>query len=217
VTLAPELPGALAAIPALTAKGIVVSAGHSDATFAEAEAGHGVGIRWGTHLFNAMHPLHHREPGLAAHLLLAALPCGIIVDGVHVHPAMVRLALRTKGVDGLTLVSDAMAAMGMPPGTYPLADRTVFVDTTSARLADGTLAGSILTMDQAVRNMQSFTGCSLAEALQMASTVPARLLGLAQKGVLAPGNDADIVVLDHAQVVTHTFVAGRLVFERAGA
>ncbi len=215
VTLAPELPGALAAIRALTAKGVVVSAGHSDATFEEAEAGCLAGIRWGTHLFNAMHPLQHREPGLPGQLLLTPLPCGIIPDGVHVHPAMLKLALRLKGVAGLTLVTDAMAAMGMPPGTYRLGDRAVLVDGTSARLADGTLAGSILTLDQAVRNMQLFTRCSLAEALYMASTGPARLLALTKKGVLAPGNDADIVVFDRAQCVTHTFVAGSLAFERS--
>jgi N-acetylglucosamine-6-phosphate deacetylase len=131
-----------------------------------------------------------------------------------VHPAAVKLAFRAKGADRLTLVTDAMEAMGMPPGRYKLADREVIVDSQAARLADGTLAGSILTMDQAVRNAIAFIGCSLAEAVTMASCTPARVLGLERKGRIAPGCDADLVILDKAARVTHTFVAGHLVYEK---
>lgn len=174
VTLATELPGALDAIRLLFGKGIVVSAGHSNASYDQALAGFEAGVAWGTHLFNAMSGLGHREPGLAGALLSSSVPCGLIADGIHVHPAMLKLAYRAKSASGLTLVTDAMAAMGMPPGRYKLGDREVIVDGVSARLADGTLAGSILTMDQAVRNVMAFTGCSLAAAIAMAAATPAR-------------------------------------------
>jgi N-acetylglucosamine-6-phosphate deacetylase len=213
VTLAPELPGALDAVRMLRSKGIVVSAGHSDATYAQAMAGFEAGITWGTHLFNAMSEFKHREPGLPGALLTSPVPCGLIADGIHVHPAAVRLAFRLKGADGMTLVTDAMEAMGMPPGRYTLGDRDVIVDTTSARLADGTLAGSILTVDQAVRNVVEFTGCSLAEAIAMATATPARVLGLEHAGRIVPGWDADLVVLNEALHVTHTVAAGQVVYE----
>lgn len=212
MTLAPELPGALDAIKALRAKGVVVSAGHSNASFEEAIAAFNAGVGWGTHLFNAMSSLGHREPGLPGALLTSSVPCGLIADGIHVHPAMVKLAWSAKGAHRLTLVTDAMEAMGMPPGRYKLSDREVIVDATSARLADGTLAGSILRLDQAVRNVVEFTGCSLAEALTMASATPASVLGLERKGRIVAGGDADLVVLDNALHVTHTLVGGELVY-----
>jgi len=214
VTLAPELPGALEAVKELRRTGIAVSAGHSNATYVQALAGFEAGISWGTHLFNAMSPLEHREPGLAGALLSSSIPCGLIADAIHAHPAVVKLAYRAKGADGLTLVTDAMAATMMPPGRYMLGDRQVIVNENSARLADGTLAGSILTLDQAVRNTIAFTGCSLAEALTMASTTPARVLGLARKDRVAPGCDADLVILNERLEVTYTFVSGHLAYEK---
>jgi len=213
VTLAPELPGAAAAIQILRRNGILVSAGHSDATYDQAVAGFAAGVGWATHLYNAMSPLGHREPGLMGAVLGADVPCGLILDGIHSHPAMVRLAYRLKGVEGITLVTDAMEAMGMAPGAYRLGDREVIVDATSARLADGTLAGSILTMDAAVRNMIAFTGCSLADAVTMASALPAQILNLDQKGRIAVGYDADLVVLDDKLRVAQTWVGGKLVYE----
>jgi N-acetylglucosamine-6-phosphate deacetylase len=212
VTLAPELRGALEAVRALVGRGIVVSAGHSNATFDQAIAGFEAGIGWGTHLFNAMRAFEHREPGLPGALLTSSVPCGLIADGIHTHPSTVKLAYRAKGAQGITLVTDAMAAMGMPPGRYRLSDREVSVDATSARLADGTLAGSILTLDQAVRNVIEFTGCSLAEALTMATATPARVLRLDRKGRIAPGCDADLVILDESLHVERTLVAGRSVY-----
>lgn len=213
VTLAPELPNALEAIRALNGNGITVSAGHSTATFDEAVKGFENGIKWGTHLFNAMSGLHHRDPGLAGALLSSSTPCGLIVDGVHVHPAMVKLAFEMKGVEGLCLITDAQAAMGTSKRSSQIGDRNTFADDTSVRLADGTLAGSILKMDQAVRNMIEFTGCSLADAIHMASRTPANLLGLNRKGLIAEGCDADIVILDKKLNVQKTFVAGKMVFE----
>ncbi|MGL4650251.1 MAG: N-acetylglucosamine-6-phosphate deacetylase [Caldilineaceae bacterium] len=214
VTLAPELEGAHEAIRALKARGILVSAGHSNATFAQAQAALAAGIGWGTHLFNAMHDLRHREPGLAAALLLSSLPVGIIVDGVHLHPAIVQMVYRLKGAAGITLVTDAMAAMGMPPGVYNLGGYEVQVDGHSARLPSGTLAGSILTMDGAVRHLIAQSGCSLAEALTMASRTPADLLGLPAKGRITPGADADLVLLDADLRVETTFIAGQVAWSR---
>lgn len=215
VTLAPELPAALDAVRALRQQNIVVSAGHSAATFEEATAGFAAGISWGTHLFNAMNPLGHRGPALAGALLVSDVPCGLIVDGIHVHREMVKLAYRLKGSRGITLITDAMEAMGMAPGAYCLADRDVIVDHEAARLPDGTLAGSILTMDAAVRNMIAFTGCSLADAVHMASSLPAQILNLDQKGRIAVGYDADLTVLDEKLRVALTWVGGKLAYESA--
>jgi N-acetylglucosamine-6-phosphate deacetylase len=213
VTLAPELEGALEAVRLLRQAGLVVSAGHSNATFNEAMAGFQAGISWGTHLYNAMSPFQHREPGLAGALLVSDIPCGLIVDGIHSHPATVRVAWKNKGADQITLVTDCMQAMGMPPGRYILGDHAVVVDDTAARLEDGTLAGSILKMDEAIRNMMAFSGCSLADAVRMASITPARLLGLERRGTIAPGCDADLVVLSPENKVTHTLVGGTIVYE----
>jgi N-acetylglucosamine-6-phosphate deacetylase len=213
ITLAPELEGALDAVRALRKAGFVVSAGHSNATFAQAMAGFEAGIHWGTHLYNAMSPFQHREPGLTGALLVSDIPCGLIVDGIHSHPATVQVALKSKGPDCITLVTDCMQAMGMAPGRYILGDHAVVVNETSARLEDGTLAGSILKMDEAIRNMIAFTGCTLADAVRMASTTPARLLGLEGKGSIAPGCGADLVVLSPENHVTHTLVDGEVVYQ----
>lgn len=215
ITLAPELPNAPEAIRGLRAAGKVVSAGHSNATFAQATAGFAAGINWGTHLFNAMPELRQREPGLAGALLHAPFPVGLIADGVHVHAEMLEMAVRLKGAGGITLVTDAMAAMGMPAGEYRLANQIVHVDATSARLADGTLAGSVLTLDQALRSIIDLTNCSLSQALTMATRTPALEAGLHNKGQLALGCDADITIFDQSLHVAQTIIAGNVVFEAA--
>ena len=216
VTLAPELPGALAVAAALVERGVAVSAGHSTATIAQARAGFEAGINYGTHLFNAMPPLHHREPGLAGALLAhPTAKIGLISDGVHVHPDLVKLIWQLAGPERLTLVTDAMAALGMGPGHYQLGDYAVTVDETSARLADGTLAGSILSADVALRNLIAFTGCSLPEALLALTRAPAALLGLSdQKGILAAGGDADLVLLSADLQVVMTIVQGQIVYQK---
>jgi N-acetylglucosamine-6-phosphate deacetylase len=179
VTLAPELPGALDVVGALVANGVVVSAGHSAATWAQAAAGFDAGIRSVTHLFNAMARLNHREPGLpGAALADDRVTIGLIPDGLHVHPGLVGLVRRTVGPERLAVVTDAIAALGMAPGEHRLAGRDVIVDETSCRLPDGTLAGSLLGLDVAVRNLAEFTGCSIEDARLAATVVPARLLGL---------------------------------------
>ncbi|MBI5876627.1 MAG: N-acetylglucosamine-6-phosphate deacetylase [Chloroflexi bacterium] len=215
MTLAPELEHAMQSIRDLRARGIVASLGHSTATHDLANEAIDAGATWGTHLFNAMNPLHHREPGLLGALLAHETAMfGVIPDGVHVHPSIFKWLMRAAGPERMTIVTDAMAAAGMPPGEYPLGDRTVTVTATSARLPDGTLAGSILTMDQAVRNLVTWGACLLADALTMASTTPARLLGAEQIGRITPGAAADLAVLDETLHVRLTFVAGALLYDR---
>ncbi len=197
ITLAPELDGAerLAAIAAN--RGVVVSAGHSDVAFEpayDALDGPFAGV---THLFNAMSAMHHREPGLpGAAFAHPRAVCGLIADGLHVHPEMVGLAFRMLGPDRLCLVTDAIAATGMEDGEYRLATRTVYADGGVPRLGSGAIAGSVLTMREAFMNILAFTGCTVAEAARMTSTSPAKLVGEGRrKGRLVPGYDADVTVL----------------------
>jgi N-acetylglucosamine-6-phosphate deacetylase len=212
VTLAPEMPGAIPVIKALAARGILVSAGHSMATYDEALAGIAAGIRYGTHLFNAMTPIGHRQPGLAMALLTSPeVVTGLIADGLHVHPALIKLIWAAKGSTGLNLVSDAMAALGMPPGKYVLNDLEVTVSKTASRLAGGTLAGSILPLDQALRNLIAYTGCSLPKALATVTTTPARLLGIDhERGRIALGQIADLLLLTPDLQVHTTIAAGQI-------
>jgi N-acetylglucosamine-6-phosphate deacetylase len=217
VTLAPELPGALDLVAVLVKQDVVVSAGHSTATCREAEAGFDAGIRYGTHLFNAMPPLHHREPGLAGALLTDGRPVsGLITDGIHTHPSMIRLAWRALGSGSITLVTDAMAALGMAPGRHLLGDLEVVVDGQSARLLDGTLAGSIASLDAALRNLIAFTGCSLAQALPAVTTTPAKVLGLGTTlGRIAPRYLANLVLLTPDLQVQATIAKGQIVYEQS--
>ena len=199
ISLAPELPGALAVIQRAAAVGVCVSLGHSDATYAQAQAAAEAGARSVTHAFNAMRPLHHREPGMVgAALDLDALTCEVICDGIHVDPVVVRLLVGRKGPQRTVLVTDAIEATGLSDGDYRLGDRRVEVHGGRATLPGGdTIAGSTLTMDQALRNVVAFTGVSVPDAAAMAATTPARLLGIAdRKGAIAPGLDADLVILE---------------------
>jgi N-acetylglucosamine-6-phosphate deacetylase len=203
VTVAPELEGALDLIGELSTAGVVVAAGHSDATFEQGRAAIDAGVRYATHLFNAMPPLDRRAAGLATALLLdARVTVGLIADGVHLDPAIVDLAWRVAGAERVSLVTDAGAAFGAGPGHYRLGDAEVIVDEAAARLADGTLAGSTLTLPRAVANLIEFTGCDLAEALATVTATPARLLGLDDR----PG---DVVLLDERLAVVATFVDGK--------
>ncbi len=214
VTMAPENPGALEVIAALASRGVVVSTGHSMATYDEAVAGFDAGARYGTHLFNAMPPLGHRDPGLPGALLADdRMTVGFIADGVHTHRSIIALVWRILGPRRMSLVTDAMAALGMPPGSHRLGDYDVIVDATSCRLADGTLAGSILELDQALRNLLDITGCSLDEALETMTTTPAKLLGLdGERGRIAPGYAADIVLLSSDLRVQTTIASGEVVY-----
>ncbi len=217
VTLAPEIEGALELLAWLCSLGIRVSLGHSGATYAEAVAAIGAGATHATHLFNRMPPLHHREPGLAGAVLDSDnVTVELICDGVHVHPAVVRLVIAAKGPSRVMAISDGTAAAGLPPGaTGRLGGQTIRASDGCARLDDGTMAGGVLTLDAAFRQLTGSVGVSMVDAATMCATTPARALGLSLQGVLVPGAVADLAVLDRAGVVVQTYVAGRLVYSRA--
>jgi N-acetylglucosamine-6-phosphate deacetylase len=214
VTLAPEMPGALDVIEDLVAHGVTVCAGHTEAGETEIGTAIAAGLRGVTHLFNAMTPMSARIPGPAGSTMAdPALIAGLIVDGLHVDPAMVRVAWRALGPARIALVSDAVAALGMGFGRYRIGDTDVVVDATGVRTAGGVLAGSVLRLDQAVRNLMDFTGCSLIDASTSASATPAGLAQQAELGRLLPGFTADLVLLDEATNVVTTVVDGCVVFD----
>jgi N-acetylglucosamine-6-phosphate deacetylase len=210
MTIAPELPGALEVIRQAARRNVLVSIGHSDAILEVARAGVQAGARHATHTFNAMRPLDHRDPGIIAEVLTdPQLTADIIVDGIHVAPEVVQIFLRAMGHERVVLVTDATAAAGMPDGTYQLGPLQVEVKDGKCTL-DGKLAGSVLTMDRAVRNLTRFASWSLQDAVRAATLNPARAVGLAQRtGVLAPGAEANIVALSPDGEVRRTFVRGR--------
>lgn len=213
VTLAPELPGALEIASSLMDRDVVVSAGHSLATYEQAEIAFHSGFDCATHLFNAMPALDHRAPGLTGAILdHTDVKAGIIADGIHVHPALLRTAWQCNGPARLMLITDAMAALGMAPGTYKLGDQTTLVDTHTARLQNGTLAGSILTQEQALQNMMRYCNATAAEILPTLTSVPAGLFRLTNKGSILPGMDADLTLINENGVVQMTFVSGQLLY-----
>ncbi len=216
ITLAPELEGSDELMALALRRGVVVSAGHSDAPFGVAYEAFDASVAGVTHLFNAMSAMHHREPGLpGAAFAHPRAVCGLIADGLHVHPEMVGLAFRMLGPDRICLTTDAISAAGMGDGEYRLATRTVYLDGGVPRLGSGMIAGSVLTMGGAFRNILAFTGCTVPEAARMASTAPARLIGEGKrKGRLAPGYDADVTVLAPDLSVEAVWRAGEPVYER---
>jgi N-acetylglucosamine-6-phosphate deacetylase len=209
MTIAPELPGAAELIKHATALGVRCSMGHSDARVCEAEVGYRAGARSATHTFNAMRTIDHREPGLAAYVLdKESLFAEIICDGIHVDPLMVRLYLKAKDKDHIILVTDGMSATGMPDGTYMLGDMEVEVRDGRCT-SNGTLAGSVLTLDRGVRNLVAFTGASLNTAVAAASYNPSQLMGIGDDwGSLDTGRAANITVLSSKAEVVQTFLAG---------
>ncbi|VDG89418.1 N-acetylglucosamine-6-phosphate deacetylase [Lysinibacillus sphaericus] len=214
VTLAPEVPNGLSFIRKLAAEGIVASMGHTDATIAQMEEAAQAGAVQATHLYNQMSPFHHREPGaIGGALLVDELCAEVIPDFIHSHPKAVELAYRVKGADRLILITDAMRAKGLEPGEYDLGGQPVHVSETDARLSDGTLAGSILTMEHAVKNVVRILGISPLDVAKISSGNAARQLGLAKKGSLIAGNDADVVILDKEWTVKHTICGGVVGYE----
>ena len=215
VTLAPEVEGGLELVKALHNQGVIASIGHSDATLEEVKHAVALGVTQGTHLYNQMRPFHHREPGVVGGvLLLPEVKVEAIADYIHSHPQALELAYRLKGPKNIILITDAMRAKGLPYGEYELGGQAVYVTEAGAHLAEGNLAGSVLTMDAAIRNMQLVTKCGLCELVAMSSYNAAQQLRLIKKGIIEPNADADVVLLSEQLTVEKTIVMGKIVFER---
>ncbi len=216
VTLASELDGGLDLVRWLSARGHRVSLGHSGATYEEALAAIEAGARQATHLFNRMPPLGHRAPGLVGAVLQTdEVAAEIICDGVHVHPALMRTAIAAKRTSRIMAITDSTAAAGLPVGSRAtLGGRAITAGPQTAVLSDGTIAGSVLTMDRAFQILVGQVGLGLVDAATICATTPARELGLVGYGVLAPEAPADLVVLDANFSVVQTYVAGQLVYAR---
>lgn len=222
ITLAPEIPGALELVRKARAAGIVVVTGHTAATYAECEAGIAAGVTQATHTYNAMSGLHHREPGtLGSVLSNDHIYAQLIADNVHVHPAAMKILARCKGMAHTILITDAIRAVGLPAGRYDLGGQTVTVTAATAgrpgecRLADGTLAGSVLTLERGLANFNAASGLGVAETWPTTSLTPAMALGLeGTRGKLEAGYVADVTLLDDGGEVVATVVSGRVVYLR---
>jgi N-acetylglucosamine-6-phosphate deacetylase len=218
MTIAPDAPGALALIAELARRGIVASIGHTAADYDLVRQAAAAGARHTTHLFNAMLGIHHRQPGTAgAALTDNRLTIELIADGEHVHPAILALAIRAKGADCVALVSDAVGPAGLPPGDYQWFGKEVHSDGATVRLPDGTLAGSLGTLDRAFRTITApvpaGAGMSLVDAARMLATTPARILGLFSQGRLAAGCAANLVALDADGQIRLTMIAGAIAYD----
>ena len=216
MTVAPELEGALALIQTGIKKGVEFAVGHSVASYEVMQEAIERGLRQATHTFNGMNPLHHRRPGgLGAVLSDDRLFAQVIADGVHVHPAVVNALVKAKGINRTILITDSIRAAGMGNGEYDLLGQTVSVKGNVARIASGSLAGSVLTMDQAVRNTMTFCDIPFAQAIQMASLTPAKSLNLhTERGALKPGLRADVTVFSQDYSVETTIVGGNIVYQK---
>ena len=212
LTIAPEVPGALETIRHARQLGIQCSLGHSNATYEEAIAGITAGANHATHTFNAMRALDHRDPGiLGAVLQHRELTADIIADGIHVHPSVVDLFIRAKGLDRAVLITDAISATGMPEGRYDLGGLEVEVKNQRCEYK-GRLAGSILTLERAIRNVMAFCQLGLQDALRLATVNPATLIGVSeQRGSITPGSRADMVVLTPEGQLVQTILSGEVV------
>lgn len=216
ITIAPEIEGGFTFLEALRDYQVIPSIGHSDASIVEVHKAVALGVNQATHLYNQMRPFHHRDPGVVGGALLDdKIKVELIVDFVHSHPQSVMLAYRLKGAKGIILITDAMRAKGLQYGEYDLGGQTVSVSEKGAHLANGALAGSILTMEQAVKNMKTVTKCSLQEIVAMSSTNAAEQLRLSKKGRIKEGFDADFVLLDQKLNVQKTICRGKVVFEKS--
>lgn len=213
MTIAPEVPGSLEVIRDAARQGIVPSIGHSKAPYEDISVAIDNGAAQVTHIFNAMSPFHHRNPGvLTASFLHGELKVQLIADGIHVHPAVIQTLMKLKGQSGIILISDAMAASGFSEGSYQFGDQEVHVDSKSARLEDGTIAGSVSTLDIGIRVLVKEAGIPLTHAIRMASLNPSRVLGNEHyKGILAVGKDADLVIMDEDFQVRMTLLDGEVV------
>lgn len=216
LSLAPEYEENLWLIQECANRGISVSVAHSAANYEQVQRAVSLGLNHATHTFNAMSELHHRNPGtVGAVLTMPEIRCELIADNIHVHPAIMKLLFAAKGPDKVILITDAIRGTGMPDGEYPVDDRAIIVKNGVARLADGTLAGSTVTMDRALANFMKATSESLADIWQVSSLNAARTIGVDdRKGSLDVQKDADLVLVDDAMNVEMTVVEGRVVYQR---
>ena len=216
VTIAPEIDGAHSFIDSAIHNGIEIAIGHSGADYNEVIKAVNHGVRQVTHIFNGMPGLHHRNPGtLGGCLVDDRLYAQIICDGVHIHPQVVKLAIRVKTPARVILITDAICGAGLPNGEYESGGQIMRVKDGVSRTSEGGLSGSTLTMDKALRNTMNFTGFPLSEVLPMATSVPAEAMGwIGKKGVISPGADADIVIFNSAFEVCQTMISGQIVYER---
>ena len=214
VTLAPELPGGHAMIRQFVEAGVTVSIGHSDATYEQALEALALGVTHATHCCNAMRPLHHREPGPLGAIARTPQVYGeVIADGVHVHPAMVEILVKALGPERTILITDALAGAGHEGATFDFGGQAARVIQGAARLADGTITGSVLTMEQALRNIQVMANVSLREAVGMLTLNPAHAAQVADhKGLLRAGYDADLLIFDASLTLQATFCCGTLAY-----
>lgn len=212
LTVSPEVEGVLDLIPAAAELGIVAAIGHSGADYETSMAAIAAGAKAATHTFNAMQLLHQHRPAILGAVLESDVYCEAICDGRHLHPGIVRLLLKTKGLDRVVAITDSIMAAGLPDGQYHLGVNEVVVEAGDAKLAsDGTRAGSTLTQDTALRNLLAWTGMPLEDILPLLTENPARLIGVFdRKGSIADGKDADLVVLNEENQVESVFVKGRL-------
>jgi N-acetylglucosamine-6-phosphate deacetylase len=215
ITLAPELPGGIDLVRAFVAAGHRVSIGHSGATYEEARAAIGAGVCHATHLFNRMTPMSSRAPGVVGAVLESeAVAAELVCDGFHVHPALMAVAIRAKGPRRMMAITDGTAGAGLPVGTRArIGDQTIIVTARTAELEDGTVAGSVVTMDAAFRTLVNRLGLPVFEAARMCATTPAAELGLVDRGSIAPGLAADLVVLAPDLRVRQTYIGGAPVLE----
>lgn len=214
MTIAPELPGALDVIREASFRGVVCSIGHSTADYETIDKAISNGAAHVTHIFNAMKQMHHREPSLiTASLLRDELKIELIADKLHVHPAVMELLLKTKTSKGIILITDSIRAGGMHDGEFQFSDQKVILNNNKATLVDGTLAGSTLTLDNAIKNLLDTTTASITDAVRMASLNGAKVIGI-DRGIIASGKTADLVVLDKNWKVQYTILNGEIRYKR---
>jgi N-acetylglucosamine-6-phosphate deacetylase len=217
ITVAPELPGVLDLIRQGVDEGVLFSVGHTNATYQQVVEAADVGLNQSTHTFNGMRGLNHHEPGAVGAVLSDdRIYCELIADGIHIHPAILRLLVKVKGIERTILVTDSIRATGLGDGEYRLGDHNVVVKDGVARTTLGGLAGSTLTLNQAIKNMMRFCGLTISQAVAMATLTPATALGISEhKGAIKPGMDADLVLADADLDVKMAFIHGENVFQKS--
>ena len=216
MTIAPELPGCMDIIRDAATKGVVLSIGHTEATYKEVQLAIDNGVTHVTHIYNAMHPTHHREPGVLGTCYVSdELKIEMIADGIHIHPVTIKFLVKLKGDHNIILISDAISAAGQPDGKYIFADQSVTIKNGKAYLDNKTIAGSCLTLDVALKNMIELVETNITSAVRMASLNPLRVLGKdSNKGIISVGKDADLVVLNKNNEVEMTILQGEIVYNK---